>query len=152
VYATRALPVHGQIGNPYGYLVWRLTSDGRKQLAKARRKREDLELPESPQHRVWRDAQATAARRFNGLREQLRRSVSDAATLLEDGGPSDAYFRLRFRIGPAARAVGAVVYCLNEWPEPDDARADVDHDPEYSHYRRNVQEGESEEQCGQRTG
>jgi hypothetical protein len=135
---------------PRGYPVWRLTSDGRKQLANARRKREALELPESPQHRVWRDARATAARRLDGLREQLRRSVTEASTLLEgDGGDSDAHFRLRFRIGSQLERLGAVVYCLHEWPEPDDARPDLDHDSKYSEYRRNPHTGEAEE-CGDR--
>jgi DNA-binding PadR family transcriptional regulator len=124
-----------------GYHVWRLTSDGRKQLAKARRKREDLELPEAPQHRVWRDARATAARRLDGLREQLRRSVNEATTLLDGEGDSDAYYRLRFRIGPQLERLGAAVYCLREWPEPDDARADVDHDSKYGEWRRNVHMG-----------
>jgi hypothetical protein len=139
-----------ETGKPRGYAVWRLTSDGRKQLAKARRKREDLQLPESPQHRVWRDARATAARRLDGLREQLRRSVSEATTLLDGEGDSNAYFRLRCRMGSQLERLGAVVYCLREWPEPDDARADVDHDSKYSEGRRNVHKGEAEE-CGDRT-
>ena len=81
-----------------GYTHWRLTSDGRKQLAKARRKREDLQLPESPQHRLWRDARATAARRIDGIREQLRATLSEATNLLDADGDSDAYFRPRPRI------------------------------------------------------
>jgi hypothetical protein len=132
---------------PRGFPHWKLTSDGRKQLTKARRKREDLELPESPQHRRWRDARATAARRLDGLREQLRRSVSDATTLLDGDGDSAAYFRLRFHVGSQLEQLGAAVYCLREWPEPDDARADVDHDSKYSEWRRNIERGEAEE-CG----
>lgn len=139
-----------ETGKPRGYPLWRLTSDGRKQLAKARRKREALELPESPQHRVWRDARATAARGLDGLREQLRRSVDEATTLLDGDDDSDAYFRLRFRMRLQLERLGAVVYCLHEWPEPDDARPDIDHDSEYSEYRRNPHKGEAEE-CGDRT-
>ncbi len=134
---------------PHGFTRWLLTTDGRKQLAIARRKREDLRLPESPQHRAWRDARATAARRLDGLREQLRRSVNEATTLLADDGDSDAYFRLRFRIGSQLERLGAAVHCLSEWPEPDDAHADVDDDSKYSAWRRNVYEGEAEE-CADR--
>ena len=36
--------------------LWKTTADGAKQLARARRKRENLKLPESPQHRRWRSA------------------------------------------------------------------------------------------------
>jgi transcription elongation GreA/GreB family factor len=134
-----------------GYTVWRLTSDGRKQLAKARRKREALELPESPQHRLRRDAQATAVRRLDGLREQMRNSLSEATAMLDgEGVASDAWFELRFRIGPQCERLGSAVYCLREWPEPDDAHADVDHDSKYSEYRRNIFKGEAEE-CGDRT-
>jgi hypothetical protein len=133
-----------------GYTAWRLTSGGRQQLARARRKREELELPESPQHRVWRDARATAARRLDGLREQLRGSVAEATTLLDGEGDSDAYFRLRFRVGSQLERLGAAAYCLHEWPEPDDAHADVDYGSKYSEYRRNIQKGEAEE-CGDRT-
>jgi hypothetical protein len=133
-----------------GYPVWRLTSNGRKQLAQARRKRENLALPESPQHRLWRDARATAARRIDRLREQMRRSLSEATALLDDeGSDSDRWFGLRFRIGSQFERLGAAVYCLREWPEPDDAHADVDNDSEYSEYRRNIFKGEAEE-CGDR--
>jgi hypothetical protein len=93
----------------------------------------------------------TAARRLDSLCEQLRRSVSEAITLLDgDGGESDAYFRLRFRIRPQLERLGAVVYCLHEWPEPDDARPDIDGAPKYSEYRRNPYTGEADE-CGDRT-
>ncbi len=105
-----------ETSKPRGYPVWRLTSDGRKQLAKARRKREDLTLPEAPQHRLWRDARATAARRIDRLREHLRRSLTDATTLLDgEGGDSDAWYGLRFRTGPQFERLGAAVYCLHEW-------------------------------------
>lgn len=134
-----------ETGQRYANPVWRLTSDGRKQVAKARRKREALELPESPQHRAWRHARANAGRRSGRLREQLRSSVGEAAVLLDGCGDSDAYFRLRHRIGPQLEQLGAAVYCLREWPEPDDAVADIDHGSEYSQHRRNVQLGEAGE-------
>ena len=46
--------------------------------------------------------------------------------------------------------LGAAVYCLREWPEPDDTHADIDQDSKYSEWRRNIHKGEAEE-CGDRT-
>jgi hypothetical protein len=116
-----------------GYTVWRLTSDGRKQLAKARRKREDLRLPESPQHRLWREARATAAGRIEGIREQLHGTLSEASNLLDaDSGDSDAWFDLCRRLLKRCERYGSMTYCVREWPEPDDAHADIE-DPSGRH-------------------
>jgi len=123
-----------------GFTLWRLTSDGRKQLAKARQKREDLTLPEAPQHRLWREAQATAAERIDGLRAQMRGTLSQASKLLDsDGGDSDAWFDLRSRFVSRCERLGAATYSLREWREPDEGHADLDDTSErHSDSRRNL--------------
>jgi hypothetical protein len=101
-----------------------------------------LELPESPQHRVWREARTTAGRRIDGLREQLRESLSEAIALLDgDDGTSDAYFALRLRIGAQLDGLGVAIHCAKEWSEPDDARADVDRNPKPGVSRRGIHGG-----------
>lgn len=119
-----------------GYTVWGLTSDGRKQLANARRKREDLELPEAPQHRLWRHARTTAAERVDVLREQLRGTLREASKLLdsEHGGDSRAWLELAAELRSQCDRLGSATYCLREWPEPDDAHADSDGDSRRSFY------------------
>ena len=111
-----------------GFTVWRLTSDGRQQLSKARRKREDLTLPEVPQHREWRTARAAATERIDIIRKRLRDTLSDANRLLESaqGGDSDSWFDLAKRLSTRCDRLGSATYCLREWPEPDDAHADPD--------------------------
>lgn len=86
-----------------------------------------VELPESPQHRVWRHAQALAAERIDGLWEQVRGVLEDAPGVLNAGGVrSDGWFALAERLQTACWQLGSVTYCLSEWAEPDDASPDVD--------------------------
>jgi hypothetical protein len=120
-----------------GRALWRLTDAGRKRLTRARREREDLRLPEAPQHRVWRMAQSAAAERIDGLREQLRDTLREAGALLQGEGrdTSDAWFALRGRMTRHSEWLASATYCLREWPEPDDARADVD-SSDYGEHRR----------------
>lgn len=110
-----------------GYTLWRLTSDGRKALTRARRKRDDLTLPEAPQHRVWRSARDAAVEHIDGVREQMRATLADASALLESdtGGDSRAWTNLSYRLHNDASRLAAATYSLREWREPDDARADT---------------------------
>jgi hypothetical protein len=104
-----------------------LTSAGRRALAKARRAGEVGELPESPQHRKWRHARAAAAERIEWFRQQVRDALDEARRLLDTGqGDSDVWFSLAGRLKTECWQLGSATYCLWEWPEPDDARADVD--------------------------
>jgi hypothetical protein len=104
-----------------------LTSTGRRALAKARRAGEVRELPESPQHRKWRHARAAAAERIEGFRQQVRDALDEAGRLLDTGqGDSDVWFGLAGRLKTECWQLGSATYCLREWPEPGDARADVD--------------------------
>jgi hypothetical protein len=58
--------------------------------------------------------------------------LSEAETLLaaDTRTHSDMWFCLANRLPGLATSIGAAIYCLTEWPEPDDARPDVD---DYSH-------------------
>jgi hypothetical protein len=110
-----------------GLVVWGLTDAGRRRLGRARRAGEVDELAESPQHREWRQARAAAAERIEAFREQLRTVLEEAGGLLDaEGTPSDAWFQLRERVERVSWRLGSATYCLREWPEPDDAKADVD--------------------------
>lgn len=109
----------------HGIELWALTSAGRKQLARARQG-QPLELPEAPQHRIWREAHAEAAERTQEFRQQLRRTLHEANRLLdsEHGGNSAAWFDLATRLLAQCELVASATYCEREWPEPDDAHPD----------------------------
>jgi hypothetical protein len=103
-----------------------LTATGRRALGRARSAGEVL-LPESPQHRSWRHSRTMAGDRIDGFREALRASVAEVGALLDaEQAPSDAWFEFGKRLSAECRRLGSTTYCLFEWAEPDDARADVD--------------------------
>jgi hypothetical protein len=112
----------------HGVKLLVLTSAGRRSLAQARRRGEVVELPESPQHRKWRHSRADAAEQIGGSRERLRALLDEVEELFDAGmlARSDAWFGLAKRLPEASKHVGAAIYCLQEWPEPDDAHPDVD--------------------------
>jgi hypothetical protein len=108
----------------HGVVVWGLTSSSRRSVERAGK---SVGLPESPQHRVWRHAQALAAERIDGLWEQVRVVLEEATGALNASGVrSDGWFALAERLQSACWQLGSATYCLSEWAEPDDARADVD--------------------------
>lgn len=112
----------------HGTPTWALTTAGRRRLTLARRAGNLPELPESPQHRAWRNAKTTAAQEIDRFLSSVRDALSDAAGLL-DADPavaSDAWFELGERLQRDCRRVGSATYCLREWIEPDDTRPDVD--------------------------
>lgn len=108
--------------------LWVLTSAGRRVLEQARGKGNAVALPESPQHRKWRHSRAKAAERIEGYREELRALLDEADALLAAGTRthSDLWFCLANRLAAPATSIGAAIYCLTEWPEPDDAQPDTD--------------------------
>jgi len=111
----------------HGVVIWGLTSSGRRRVERANRSGASKGLPESPQHRVWRHAQALAAERIDGLRGQLRGVLTETAGALDAGGArSDAWFALAERLQSACWQLGSAMYCLSEWVEPDDASPDID--------------------------
>ncbi len=111
-----------------GVQTWALTSTGRRRLTRARRAGHLPALPESPQHRAWRDARTVATQEIDGFLVSVREGL-DEAMLLLDADPaaaSDVWFELGERLHRDCRRVGAATHCLHEWSEPDDARADID--------------------------
>lgn len=103
-----------------------LTDAGRRALAKARRAGETV-LPESPQHRRWRHSRALAGERIDGFRRALRASLAEAGALLDtERAPSAAWLEFAKRLSRDCKRLGSASYCLFEWPEPGDERADVD--------------------------
>jgi DNA-binding XRE family transcriptional regulator len=116
--------------------VWALTRSGRRRLSRARRAGRVPALPESPQHRKWREARAMAGQRIEEFQLELRDAVEHAQELLDAPVPaspelvlglnSDLWFELGEQLHRACRRLGSASYCLWEWREPDGARADKD--------------------------
>jgi hypothetical protein len=115
-------------GRRHGFDVWGLTDTGRSRLKTARRAGKIGQLPESPQHREWCYARATAAERIDGFRASARRDTEEAVALLgsRQRVGSDAWLQLAARFERTVRQLGLATYCLYEWGEPDDDRADID--------------------------
>jgi len=121
-----------------GFVVWALTSAGRARLARLREAGGLPVLPESPQHRDWRLACALAKDHIGELWAELQATVEQASELLQtptpgppspdasSGPSSDVWFEYGDRLHTAARNLAGASYCLWEWREPQDARADID--------------------------
>jgi DNA-binding PadR family transcriptional regulator len=108
-----------------GVQTWALTPKGKRRLTRVRHVA-DL-LPESPQHQAWRRARTAAGEAIGGFREALLATLAEATAALDAPDvPSDEWFALQHRLERDADRLGAATYCLYEWDEPDDARADVD--------------------------
>jgi hypothetical protein len=112
----------------HGAILWGLTSSGHKRLDAARGAIGSL--PESPQHRKWRYARVAATERIGGFREDLRRAVDEVKSLLDADGqtPSVTWFEFSACLQRACWLLASATHCLSEWPEPDDAHADIDTD------------------------
>ena len=106
----------------HGVDIWALAPSGRRRLQGVGR----VDLPESPQHCQWRNACTLAAQEIERFRASMRDAVTEASALLSDTPGSDAWFELAERLQRAARRLGSATYCLHEWMEPDDDRADID--------------------------
>lgn len=110
-----------------GVEVFELTSSGRRQLRDAQRI-EEVVLPESPQHRAWRNARSLAGQEIERFRCEFRVCLMDAIGFLDGDSPapSDAFFELADPLRFQCRRLASAIYCLSEWAEPDDRTADVD--------------------------
>lgn len=99
--------------------------------------------PPSPQHQTWREACSAAAARIEEFREDLRHALDEATGLLnaDPQTPSDMWFEVSKRLKHACWRLGSATYCLGEWAEPDDARADIDTHQERG--RRNTRQWDS---------
>ena len=123
----RCLERHDRYGREY----WSLTATGESWLKALRHEGRLGELPESPQHREWRHAREAARRRGGDFRGLATDTVEEAQTALTSYVSPDAatWLRLSERLAAALWLLGSATYCLEEWAEPDDARADIDDDP-----------------------
>jgi len=112
----------------HGVPTWALTPSGRRRLRRAERAGRLGQLPESPQHRAWRNARTAAAQEIERFRRGLGDSLDEAAQLLDAAQPadSDAWFELGQRLRRGCWRVASASYCLYEWAEPQDARADIE--------------------------
>jgi hypothetical protein len=111
----------------HGVPTWALSAAGTAHLQVARRAGLLPALPESPQHRAWRNARTAAAQEIGRFREAAHVRLERAARLLEaEPPPSDAWLDLAEELQRACRRLASATYCLCEWAEPDDERADID--------------------------
>jgi hypothetical protein len=87
----------------------------------------EVSLPESPQHRNWREAREAAGERIGSFRDALRALLDEGATLLADEATdSEAWVVFGEKVGKACKRLASATYCLREWVEPDDATADIE--------------------------
>jgi hypothetical protein len=106
----------------HGVQIWSLTATGRRQLRRAG----DVALPESPQHQAWRAARALAEQEIERFRSAMADVLAEATALLDGSGSSDGWFEMANRLRKAAWCLGSATYCLLQWSEPADDRADID--------------------------
>jgi hypothetical protein len=123
-----------------GLDIWAITDAGRRRLAAARRADLVPPLPEAPQHRRWREAQAAASERIAGFRGELRGALDEAIAALEADHEADSatWFEFSERLRKKCWLLAAAIHCLREWPEPDDAHADSDDPPYRQGGRRDI--------------
>lgn len=112
--------------------VWTITRRGRGRLGGACRRGTLEQLPESPQHRTWRHARETAAECLEDACGAVLSALAEADEVLggseKPPGNSTRHFEVGERLCSRFRQLGIAIHCLREWPEPDDARRDVDPD------------------------
>jgi hypothetical protein len=128
----RELEAVGEVeqGRRLSVTVWALTAAGRKRLARVVRGGHGPSLPESPQLRRWRDSRRLAAQDADRSRAELLAALEDGLQLLNEAATSsEAWLALSSRLARAAERVGAVVYCLAEWPEPGEGAPDLSEGP-----------------------
>ena len=83
-------------------------------------------LPESPQHRDWRNARTTSAHEIDRFGLSLRVRLKMRCSRSTNGRAlSDAWFELADALRRGCRRLGSASHCLYEWPEPDEV-ADLD--------------------------
>lgn len=117
-------------GRRNGIEVWALTEAGVRRLERAARGGELPALPESPQHRLWRDSRRVASQEIDRFRTDMADTLEEAMRLLQDAAVSAAaWLELSPRLARAADRLGAVLYCLGEWPEPQEDSPDMSDGP-----------------------
>ncbi len=117
-------------GRRNGIPVWALTDGGREHLARVVCDGRQPLLRESPQRRVWRDSRRLAAQEAERFKAEMVATLEDGLRLLNAAAStSGAWLALSPRLTRRAERVGAVVYCLTEWPEPGEGGPDVSEGP-----------------------
>ena len=109
-------------GEAKGREHWSLTSEGREELARSRAADVIPDLPESPQHRAWREARIRAGAEVPGFR-RLAYTVVEEARELDAGhehGASAECFEMAERLCWAFWLLGSATHCRAEWQEPED--------------------------------
>lgn len=111
----------------------KLTPQGQNRLQRARREKvadalPEMLLPESPQHRTWREAREAAETGFDEFLTRTTAAVQDAETVLMSpaGGGSEELLGIGDRLLREFWRLASATYCLREWPEPDERRPDFD--------------------------
>jgi DNA-binding PadR family transcriptional regulator len=109
-----------------GAKVWHVTEAGQRHLEAEQRTGRIPPLPESPQHRVWREARSQAEELIDSFRLDMRERLTGAASLLAAGDEvgSDRWITMAERLQFACERLSSATYCLFEWAEPDDAASD----------------------------
>jgi DNA-binding PadR family transcriptional regulator len=117
--------------------LWGLTAKGRRRLGAVRSK---LTLPESPQHRRWREARVAANERITEFRNHVRGLLDEARELLEAHPDESAatWFEISDRLHTGSWRLASAIYCLHEWQEPTDSAADIDDAPYRQRGRRHT--------------
>jgi hypothetical protein len=117
-------------GSAHGVPMWTLSKTGKRRLRRAERAGTCLALPESPQHRAWRQARTLASQEIDRFETELQRASDDAAALLQSEHRkeirSDVWLELGARLARDCRLLASARHCLSEWPEPTEAGADLD--------------------------
>ena len=114
----------------HGVPMWALSKAGTRRLRRAERAGVSLELPESPQHRAWRQARSLATQEMDRFTSELQRACGEAGALLQSERQeeirSDAWLEVGARIARDCRLLASARHCLSEWPEPEETHADID--------------------------
>jgi DNA-binding MarR family transcriptional regulator len=125
--------------------LWTLNETGRRTCHGLRDRA--AELPESPQHIVWRQAMVRVTERMPIFRTEFGGALDQAIADLADGKrlPSLEWLEVGDALRDLARRVGFATYCAEEWAEPTDDAPDIDDPPMIARGRRNVRLWDAEE-------
>ncbi len=112
----------------HGIETWMLTRPARRLLRQLLQECAVPVLPESPQHREWRNARTLAGQEIERFRQRVTERLKQAVELL-DAAPladSDEWFEIAEELRLDCWRLGSATYCLHEWQEPDDSQPDLE--------------------------
>jgi hypothetical protein len=116
------------LSREHGVSLWALGPAARRRMRRRSASAVGLELPESPQRAAWRAAHTAAEHEIARFRARLGACLEEASALLAAAQPvdSDTWLQHGERLQRGCWLLASATHCLGEWPEPDDARADID--------------------------